>query len=67
MITQIYTDENGKQIEVVFDELQYQVIDKVDHSIYYECRGMDKDGNEYSGSAEYCCDELQQIEEIYPL
>ena len=31
------------EIEVTFDDLQYQVVDSVDYSTYFEYRGFDAD------------------------
>lgn len=64
MNTENYIDENGKEIEVIFDDMQYQFMGHEDHSSFYECRGYDKDGNTYAGTCEICCDELVSIEDI---
>lgn len=52
------------EIEITFDDLQYQKVDAVDHSTYFECRGSDADGNIYSGVIEYCCGEYGEITDI---
>lgn len=40
---------NHDVIEITFDDMEYQHLGNCDHSASYECRGYDKDGNEYSG------------------
>jgi len=52
------------EVEVTFDEPQYQKMDAVDHSTFFECRGFDADGNIYAGTAEYCQGELAEITDI---
>ena len=52
------------EIEITFDDLQYQKVDAVDHSTYFECRGFDSEGNIYSGVIEYCCGEYGEITDI---
>ena len=54
------------EIEVTFDDLQYQYLshDSEERSVTYECRGFDSDGNIYYGIAEFCCDELVEITDI---
>lgn len=64
MKTAIYTDNLDNETEVTFDDLQYQVMDSVDHSTFYECRGYDNLGRQYSGSVEYCCGEFEDITDI---
>lgn len=65
--TEKYISETGTEITVHFDDLQFQQIDHVDHSIIYECRGYDANGNEYTGIATFTCGELDSIEDIEQL
>lgn len=51
-------------IEIDFDDMEFQKLDSVDHSTFYECRGEDKDGNLYSGTVEKCCREYDHITDI---
>lgn len=59
----IYTDGES-ETEVTFDDMEYQYIESVDHSIIYECRGYDAEGNIYSGIVDKTCDEYGSIEDI---
>jgi hypothetical protein len=67
MTTEKYTNSHGVEIVVHFDDLHYQKLDIVDHSIFYECRGWDVNGTQYSGVAEFCCDEFEGISDIEEL
>lgn len=55
-------DYNGK--EITFDDLEYQFMDRVEHSTFFECRGYDERGNVYAGSVERCCDEYEPVTDI---
>ena len=56
---------NGtSEVEVIFDDLQGEVIDGVDHSTFYGIKGYGRDGNEYSATSEYCCGEFECITDI---
>jgi len=59
----MYTHDEG-EVEVTFDDLHGEVIDTVDHSIFYGITGYDSDGNKYSATSEFCCDELVDITDI---
>lgn len=59
-----YTNENGVEIQVHFDDLQIQEIDSVDHSVYYTCTGYDANGTEYEGVSHFCCGEFEEITDI---
>lgn len=65
MKTEIYHIGEA-EIEVTFDNLQYQFLssDNPPYDKTYECRGYDVDGNIYSGIAEFSCDELVEITDI---
>jgi hypothetical protein len=54
------------EIEVTFDDLQYQFLssDNPPYDKTYECRGYDDEGRIYSGIAEFSCDELVEITDI---
>lgn len=60
----IYIDNLDNETEVTFDDLEYQIMDKEDHSIFFECRGFDALGRQYSGSIEYCCGEYESVTDI---
>lgn len=59
----IYKHDEG-EVEVTFDDMEYQFLSREDHSSFYECRGYDAEGNIYSGIVEKCCDEYEPIEDI---
>lgn len=66
MKTEIYY--NGEsEIKVHFDDLQGEVIDSVDHSVFYGITGVDDNGNEYSATSQFCCGEFEGIEDIEPI
>lgn len=68
MNTEIYTNENGVEIQVHFDDLEYQLLEVISyHDKVYECRGYDANGSTYSGIATISCDELASIEDIEQL
>lgn len=69
MKTETYTTDNGVEIQVHFDDLQYQFLDhdSEERSATYECRGYDANGIQYSGIAEFSCDELESITDIEQL
>lgn len=68
MSTETYTNENGVEIQVHFDDLEYALLEVISvHDKVYECRGYDANGCEYSGIATISCDELVCIEDIEPL
>jgi hypothetical protein len=63
MRTEIYS--NGTtEVEVVFDDLHGELIDSVDHSVFYGIKGYGRDGNEYSATSEFCCGEFEGITDI---
>jgi len=65
MQTETFINENGVEIQVHFDDLQYQLLERVDcYDASYECRGFDDNGNEYSGIANISCGECVNIEDI---
>ena len=65
MTTETFTNENGVDIQVHFDDLEYQLLEKIDcYDATYECRGSDDAGNRYSGIASISCDECVGIEDI---
>ncbi len=55
-------NHNGK--EITFDDLEYQSLDGVDHTVIYECRGYDERGNTYTGIIDKTCDKYGDIEFI---
>ena len=65
MRTETFTNEHGVQIQIHFDDLQYQLLEKIDcYDSSWECRGYDANGNQYSGIAQISCDECVEIEDI---
>lgn len=68
MITETYKTDNGLEIQVHFDDLQYGLLEAISvHDKVYECRGYDANGRDYSGIATFSCDELISIEDIEQL
>ncbi len=51
-------------VAVTFDDLEVELLDRVEHSSYYKCTGFDADGNIYEGVIEKCCGEYESIEDI---
>lgn len=66
MRTETFTTDSGVEIQVHFDDLQYQLMEEdIDERMeIYECRGYDANGTQYSGIAEFSCDELESITDI---
>lgn len=64
METRTFKTESGVEKQVHFDDLQYQLLDVVDHTAEYECRGYDANGQDYSGIAIFTCGELEEIVDI---
>ncbi len=64
METVIYETLLGDKIEVTFDDLQVEILDRCDHSIFYKCTGYDKVGRIYEATAEFCCGEFEGITDI---
>lgn len=64
MKTETYTNEKGIDVQVNFDHLQGEIIDSVDHSVFYGITGYDANGNEYSATSEFCCGEFEGITDI---
>lgn len=67
MKTGIYTTENGTEITVHFDDLEVELLDRVEYSRFYKCTGFDANGNTYVGTVEKCCDEYEEITDIEQL
>lgn len=67
MKTETYTNEHGVEIRVHFDDIQGEVIDRVDHSVFYAITGFDANGNEYTATSEFCCGEFEAITDIEEL
>lgn len=67
MKTTIYTTESGTEVQVHFDDLQGEIIDAVDHSVFYGIEGFDANGNKYSATSEFTCGEFEQITDIEQL
>ena len=61
-MVEFYTDENGNEIRIEFDEIvqELDVIDCYDRDV--EVLGSDEDGNEYSAVGSESCDELVEID-----
>lgn len=58
-------EEGEQDVEITFDDLQSQLLDSVDcYDKTYLATGYDKEGNKYSASAVYSCDELIELEDI---
>jgi len=55
-------ENNGKQI--TFDDLEVELLDRVEASAFYKCTGFDECGNLYEGVIEKCCGEYEGIEDI---
>lgn len=51
-------------IPITFDDLEVELLDRVEHSSYYKCKGFDSDGNIYIGVIEKCCGEYEGITDI---
>lgn len=64
MKTEFYTETLGDQTQVNFDDLQGEVLDRCDHSIFYAITGEDDKGRQYSATSEYCCGEFECITDI---
>jgi len=60
----IYTDLLGNETTVTFDDLEVELLDKCDHSIFYKCTGYDSLGRQYEATVEKCCDEYLEITDI---
>lgn len=59
---QITIYHEGQQI--IFDDLEVELLDRVERSSYYKCTGFDNDGNVYLGVIEKCCGEYEDIADI---
>lgn len=58
-------DEGDSDVEITFDDLQTELLDTVDcYDKTYLATGYDSEGNKYSASAVYSCDELIGLEDI---
>ena len=62
-MVEFYTDENGNEIRIEFDEIvqELDVIDCYDRDV--EVLGYDEDGNEYSAVGMESCGEMVEIYE----
>lgn len=50
--------------EVTFDDLEVELLDRVEYSNFYLCTGFDKLGRQYEGTVERCCGEYEEITDI---
>ncbi len=57
-------DEGEQDVEIVFDDLQTECIDRVDHDSTWIATGYDSEGNKYNACALFSCGELIGIEDI---
>lgn len=58
-------EEGESEVEITFDDLQSELLDTVDcYNKTYLAIGYDKEGNKYSASAIFSCDELVELEDI---
>lgn len=57
-------DEGEQDVEITFDDLQTECVDRVDHDSTWIATGFDSDGNKYSACALFSCGELIGIEDI---
>jgi len=58
-------EEGEQDVEIIFDDLQTELLDTVDcYDKTYLAIGYDKEGNKYSASAVYSCDELVELDDI---
>jgi len=65
MSTGIYIDAEGNEIEVVFDDLQHELLEHIDgYDAVYKAIGHDSVGNRYSAYATFSCGEFTKLEEI---
>lgn len=64
MITLTHKDNLGSDFTVFWDDLQIEVVDSIERSIFYKCSGYDSLGRQYTGVAEFCCDELEGISDV---
>jgi hypothetical protein len=65
MDTSTYTSETGTEMVVHWDDLEYQLLERIDcYDQTYECRGHDANGNIYSGIASISCGDCVDIEDI---
>lgn len=64
MKTANFIESDDSITEVTFDDLEVELLDRVEHSSYYLCTGYDNLGRQYNGTVERCCGEYEGIEDI---
>lgn len=58
MKTGIYIDSEGNETEVEFDDLQHELLERIDcYDAVYKAIGHDSVGNRYSAYATFSCGE----------
>lgn len=58
-------EEGEQDVTIVFDDLQTELLESIDcYDKVYCAIGYDNEGNKFSASAVYSCDELQSLEDI---
>lgn len=67
MQTETYITDSGVEIQVHFDDLHGEIIDSVDHSVFFGIEGFDANGTKYSATSEFCCGEFEGITDIEQL
>lgn len=51
-------------IQVNFDDLQVELIDRVEHSCFYKATGYDAMGRQYEATSEFCCGDFEAVSDI---
>lgn len=64
MIELTHKDDLDCEFTVVWDDLQIEAIDAIERSVFYKCSGYDSLGRQYVGVSEFCCDELEGVQDI---
>lgn len=64
MKTLIHKDNLDREFTVFWDDLQIEVVDSVERSVFYKCSGYDNLGRQYTGVSEFCCDEFEGVEDV---
>lgn len=58
-------DEGEQDVVITFDDMKTELLDSVDcYDKVYLAVGYDAEGNKYTASAVYSCDELIELEDI---
>lgn len=57
-------EEGEQDVEIIFDDLQIECVDRIEHDSTWIAEGYDSDGNKYRACALFSCGELIGIEDI---